>query len=195
MHIGSAVDIAQRFRQHRNKDSIHKGNNSKLYNLINKHGWDSIEFGIVEKVSFTTDGDNENRVNVNKRLLSDREQYYLDKYSPSLNLNVLAGYMMEYKHTDKNKLKFSVFHKGKSYLRGDKIGIGLRPLPSNDTIVKLKLRSRGVVVCMCNKCNELVKEFRTIKHAGKFVGLSLSSVSKHIIKGTLWNNPYRFKVK
>jgi len=34
IYIGSAVNIAQRFRQHRCRCSIYKVNNSKFYNLV-----------------------------------------------------------------------------------------------------------------------------------------------------------------
>ena len=46
-----------------------------------------------------------------------------------------------------------------------------------------------------NKCNNLFKEFRTIKDAAIYVGLSPSSVSKYITKGTLLNDKYYFIIK
>lgn len=105
IYIGSAVNIAQRFRQHRYRYSIYKGNNSKFYNLVKKYGLNNIEYGILEKLS----GKN-TYVIVNKEILLDREQYYLNKYSPSLNINKVAGSILGYKHTEKNKLKFSSTH-------------------------------------------------------------------------------------
>ena len=51
MYIGSVMNIAQHFRQHRYKSSIHKMNNNKLYNLIKKYGW-NIEYGVIEKAHF-----------------------------------------------------------------------------------------------------------------------------------------------
>lgn len=38
IYKGSAQNISQRFRQHRYKYSVYKGNNSKFYNNINKYG-------------------------------------------------------------------------------------------------------------------------------------------------------------
>lgn len=51
VYIASAINTAQRFRQHGYRSSI-KSSNSKFYNLIIKQGWDNIEFGIIEKVNF-----------------------------------------------------------------------------------------------------------------------------------------------
>lgn len=50
-----------------------------------------------------------------KKLILAKKQYYLDKYSPSLNISKTAGCLLGYKHTEANKLKFSSTHRGKSY--------------------------------------------------------------------------------
>ena len=92
------VNIAQRFRQHRYRCSVYKGNNNKFYNLVKKYGWDNIEYGILEKINLSS---KDTYILINKKLLLDREQYYLDKYSPSLNINRLAGSMLGYKHSEK----------------------------------------------------------------------------------------------
>ena len=48
IYIASAKKLSQRFRQHRYRYSIYKGNNSKFYNMINKYGWNNIEYTILE---------------------------------------------------------------------------------------------------------------------------------------------------
>lgn len=63
----------------------------------------------------------------------------------------------------------------------------------NNTIIKLKLRSRGPSVCIYDTNLNLVKSFSTIKETPKFVGLSPSSVSKYLAKGTFLNNTSYFK--
>lgn len=187
IYIGSAVNIAQRFRQHRYRCSIYKGNNSKFYNLEKKkYGWNNIEYGILEKLSGKD-------TYINKGILLDREQYYLNKYSPSLNINKIAGSILGYKHTEENKLKFSSIHIGKSYQKT--LTGKLRAKVTKETIDKLKLRSRGAVTCIYDKNNVLLKEFNTIKDAANFCGFSPSSVSKYIAKGLIWNNTYYFKFK
>ena len=188
IYIGSAINIAQRFRQHRYRSSIYKGNNSKFYSLVRKYGWDSIEFGIFEKLS-----DKSADIIADKKILLDREQHYLDKLLPSLNINKIAGSILGYKHTEENKLKFSSTRIGKSYqktLRGKP-----RPSVTKETIDKLRLRSRGAATCIYDKNSILVREFSTIKDAASFCGLSPSSVSKYITRGVIWNNTYYFKLR
>ena len=64
----------------------------------------------------------------------------------------------------------------------------IKCLVSDETKNKLRLRSRGAPVLVYDKNLNLVKSCKTIKETGVFVGLSPSSVSKYINKGTIWNN-------
>lgn len=187
LYVGSTINIAQRFRQHRYRCLIYTDNSSKLYNLVKKYGWNNIEYGIIEKLPYKD-------TNIeNKKTLLDKEQYYLDKYSPSLNINKIAGSMLGYRHTEETKLKFSSIHIGKSDIRT--LTGKPRPITTKETINKLKLRSRGAATCIYDKNNVLVKEFDTIKDAANFCGFSPSSVSKYITRGVIWNNTYYFKFK
>lgn len=138
VYIGSALNLAQRFRQHRYRYSIYKGNNNKFYSLVRKYGWDNIEYGIIEKINLSCDSS----ILSNKKTLLSREQFYLDKYSPSLNINKLAGSMLGYKHTEQSKLKLSSIHIGKSYKKTPTKKPKL--LVTKETRDKLRLRSRGV---------------------------------------------------
>lgn len=118
-----------------------------------------------------------------KEIILKKEQYYLNKYLPVFNINRTAGSILGYKHTTATKLKFSLIHRGKSYKRTSTVN-KTRPLVSNDTIMKLKLRSRGAPVCVYDTNLNLVKSFTSIKETAKFVGLSPSSVSKYLTKDT-----------
>ena len=48
IYIGSAINIALRFRQHRYRCSVYKNNKSKFGNLVIKPAWNNIELGIIE---------------------------------------------------------------------------------------------------------------------------------------------------
>lgn len=50
LYIGSAIYIAQRFRQHRYRFSIYNGYNNKFYNLVKKYAWDKFEYAILDKI-------------------------------------------------------------------------------------------------------------------------------------------------
>ena len=41
-----------------------------------------------------------NNAKIEKKILMEKEQWYFDKYSPSLNINKKAVYMAGYKYSD-----------------------------------------------------------------------------------------------
>lgn len=178
-YIGSAINLAQRFRQHRYKCSKYKGNNNKFYYAVKKYEWNNFEYGILENTKL-----------VNKAIVNI-EQNYLNKYLASLNTSKKAGSVLGYKHSDTDKLKMGDLRISKSYKWAFKPGS--QRIVSEETRNKLKLRTRGTPVRIYDKNRNLIKSLPTMKEAGNFVGLSYSSISKYISKGTLWNDKYYFK--
>lgn len=76
-YVGSAVDIAQRWRQHRCE--LGKGrHNPILQRAWLKYGAENFEFRIIEYVA-------------DKAALIEREQFYLDQMQPEYNVAVSAG--------------------------------------------------------------------------------------------------------
>ena len=191
LYIGSTVNATQRFRQHKYRAEMHRKNliyNTKFYNYVAKYGWLNFKFGIIEYVTLN---DNSKWQNKKEKLLR-KEQYYLDLYSPCLNINRTAGSMFGYKHEKNLNIKlefdqdqFQIIHKT----------LYKKPLINEETLWKLKLHNKSITVSIYTKENELIKCFNRIKTAAEFVGLSPSSVSGYIKNGKLWNNLYYFKLK
>jgi hypothetical protein len=96
-------------------------------------------------------------------------------------MNKIAGSMLGFKHRKKNiQFKFDnkVFNKCEEKP-------SLKPGISQETILKLKLHNKNIIVNVYDKNNNLIKEFNRIKLAAKFVGLSPSTVSGYIKNGKL----------
>ena len=55
----------------------------------------------MEFVNFNPGSDTEK----NKEVILEREQHYLDLFSPPLNVNKTAGSMLGYRHSEENLLK------------------------------------------------------------------------------------------
>ena len=194
-YIGSAVNIAQRFRQHRYRINVSYKPNSIFYNYITKYGWNNIRFGVLEYIEYPADIEYD--LNKNKLSLLNKEQYYLDKFLPTLNINKFAGSMLGFKHTEEAKLKFSRDRRGKTrsiYTKDPFFSKDRYPI-SKEKRLKLKLNCRGLEVNIYNKDKILINSFPTIRKAANFVGLSPSSVSKYIKSGLLWCDLYTFKAK
>ena len=79
--------------------------------MLNKYDWSNIESTILEILKNISNAKRE------KKIFLEIEQWYLNKYYPSLNINKKAGSMAGYKHSDIIKLKFGYMHRGKSYKR------------------------------------------------------------------------------
>lgn len=73
-YIGSAVDLARRFNEHRSRLNKAVHGNPILQRAWNKHGANNFTFEILEEHPN------------NQRLLLEREQYYLDLLKPYLEI-------------------------------------------------------------------------------------------------------------
>lgn len=192
-YVGSTINMVQRFRQHKYRAEIFAKElkyNSIFYNHVAKYGWNNFKFGIIKYIDFELDTEWQDK----KDILLKTEQIYLDMLSPELNINKTAGSMLGFKHSEDNKLKFSMIHRGKSYIKS-KHELSVRPSISKDTILKLKLHNKNITVSIFDQNDQLIQEFNRIKFAAEFVGLSASSVSGYIKNGKLWNNLYYFRLK
>jgi len=77
VYIGSAVNLSRRIRDHKSCLKVNKHANKKLQHHYNKYGQDDLIFSVIE---FTS-----------KEKLIEKEQYYIDLYSPYFNLCPHAG--------------------------------------------------------------------------------------------------------
>jgi group I intron endonuclease len=192
LYIGSTINMVQRFRQHRYRAEIHAINlmyNTKFYNYVVKYGWINFKFGVI----LYKDIDNNLSWHNKREILLKSEQEYLNKYSPDLNTNKIAGSMLGFKHFTKGKLKFD--DPGNKFDTKKSSFLSIKPSISKETILKLKLHNKDITVSILAKDGLLVKQFNRIKAAAEFVGLSPSSVSGYIKNGKLWKNKYYFKLK
>lgn len=99
VYIGSATSIYQRKHRHLHDLKNNKHINSKLQNKFNKYGESEFVFSVLEYCD--------------KSKLIDREQFYIDKLMPSLNILKNAGSSYGYKHKSSTIEKFKETRKGK----------------------------------------------------------------------------------
>lgn len=77
IYIGSASNINKRFSTHRNNLKNNRHPNIHLQNAWNKYGERSFEFEVVE--------------HVDKKILVEKEQEYIDELQPQYNKRLLAN--------------------------------------------------------------------------------------------------------
>jgi group I intron endonuclease len=184
-YIGSSFDIWKRVAQHRNSLSKKISTCPKFYNCIRKHGWDNFKFSVLEYINKSVITNSKEINNV----LIEKEQFYLDNLSPTLNINKIAGSMLGYKHSESVRKIMSVKRRGISQ---NKSKVKLSYNISDKTKNNLSLRARnGVRVKVYDTNNNLINTYPTIASAAKYYDVDHNTMSKCIINGNLINN-YRF---
>lgn len=98
-YIGSAVHLAQRFRQHKSGLRLNKHGNSRLQNSWNKYGEDSFKFEIIYECP--------------TNLLLEEEQKFIDNLHPYFNICKIAGSRLGQKMNEESKLLMSLSKIGK----------------------------------------------------------------------------------
>lgn len=118
-YIGSAVNLASRWRVHRCR--LNKGNHHspQLQAAWNKHGASAFEFAVLEEVA-------------DRSLLIEREQVWLDAFRPYYNTCRVAGSVAGHSVSAEGRKKISEAQKGRK--RG--------PL-SPETRAKISAANRG----------------------------------------------------
>lgn len=114
-YIGSSKDIINRWKKHRYDLNHNIHTNTHLQNAWNKYGEEQFDFIIVEECV------------LDKKVLLEREQNYIDLLKPEYNILPIAGSRLGSKHTEETKNKISknnVGMKGKTHSFETKQKIG-----------------------------------------------------------------------
>jgi group I intron endonuclease len=197
VYIGSSYDINSRFNQHRTLAI--KGSTACpiFYNSVRKYGWDNFKFGILEYIDLHPEDESEANTNIkmNKKIILEREQYYLDLLLPLLNVNKIAGSMLGYKHSEENLLKIIQAQRGKTFTIANKSNDSPSRIMSLETINKITQRVRGVIIRVFDKNDNLVHEFPTITETAQFYGVSRNTIFKYAENGKLWDNKFLFQME
>lgn len=92
LYVGSAVNIENRWKLHRNqlKRNVHK--NKHLQASFNKYGEQYFVFEVIEYCE--------------KDKLIEREQVYIDWFKPQYNVCKIAGSLLGFRHSEETKEKF-----------------------------------------------------------------------------------------
>lgn len=96
IYIGSTSNINIRIKQHSYCVNNRYKKCPKFYICVEKHGWNNFRLGILEYVNIPEINKDKREI---KRILLNREQYYLDMLNPSLNQKKAVGSTLGYKHT------------------------------------------------------------------------------------------------
>lgn len=176
VYIGSSKNIQQRFRQHKHQLLHNIHGNKHLNSSANNYGIDNFIFYILEECGIDS--------------LIDKESFYITLYN-SLNPNY--GYNKAtnisntsgYKWSEESKKRFSEKCKGRKLSEEHKRNIGFS---SKNRIYKKGYKHTNKAknnislkhskkVLQFTLDNQFVKEWRSIKEIGVYLGKTTSSIS------------------
>lgn len=107
-YIGSAVDLYKRLRQYYSISRLSRNKNQYLSNALLSHGHSAFSLAILEYFDVSNLSLEES-----KKLILEREQYYIDSLKPEYNILKIAGSSLGFIHSENSKVLMSEAHKGK----------------------------------------------------------------------------------
>jgi len=129
-----------------------------------------------------------------KRIILEREQYYLDNIQPSLNVYKIANSPLGIKRSIESIIKFSKSRRGKKIKRL-KTNTVPRVITTN-TKFKMSLRCQGISVKIFDKCNNLINQFPTLNSAAVYLGINRATLSNIFETGISYDDyVYKFELK
>lgn len=181
LYIGQSIDISNRFKNYFNFSYLKSKDNLIISRALIKYGYSNFSLTILEYCD--------------KSDLLVREQYYFDKLNPKYNLLKVAGSSLNSKYTKETKIKISKSLKGvnekeNSALFGRKhsedVKLKMSAVSGNLVNIYEKFSSKGF---------KLIGSFVSARRAGKFLGISGSTVIKYMNSGEIYKDRYKFSSK
>jgi hypothetical protein len=175
-YVGSSSDLARRLQCYLSTNyMLSYKSKSKIYSSLLKHGYNAFTLDILEYCE--------------KEELIIREQYYLDKLSPSYNILKTAGSSLGFTHSEETNSNVSVNNtKEKHPFFGKK--------HSEISRASMILNSKtALAVDIIDTINGEVKSFRSNSEAARFFKVSEWSIRSYKKSGKLYLNRYIIKKK
>lgn len=193
-YIGSSINLGQRLTIYLSKKAMLgkiRTRTSIIYSALLKHGFSNFTLEILEFCD--------------KKILIEREQYYIDLLKPKYNIMKAANSRLGSKHSLETRILIGLKQKGilhnnygktlspetrKRISESLKSVIRVKNKPNiltNETRLKMSLKCGGVNVKVWDRSNKLVFVFPTITSAAKHFNVSNKTISRYLDNGKTIN--------
>ena len=173
LYIEQSINISNRFKNYLNLSYLKSKDSLKISRALLKYGYSNFSLTILEYCD--------------KSNLLIREQYYFDKLNPQYNLlkkvgknNPLFG-----KTQSENSIKL-MKQKALSIKHFENVKLKMSAISGNLVNIYEKFTSSGY---------NLIGSFVSVRRAGKFLGISRSTVIKYMNSGAIYKDRYKFSSK
>ena len=185
-YIGSSVKLVNRFNSRSRINSWGKNNYKNgsplFYNSVLKYGWKKFKFGVLEYTYLPVVTDT-----INKSIL-EREQFYLNKINPSLNICKTAGSPLGIVRNKMFSVNVSKAKRGKKIVKYIRNINTRHKVITSETRSKLSSRAEGVIVKIYDNSNNLLYKFPSMASAAKHFGVSYKTISRILKTGISYVN-------
>jgi group I intron endonuclease len=194
-YVGASIKLAKRISSHRylviNWDRYKNSGCSSLYQRIRECGWRNFKLGILEYPDVSNMLDTEQK----RKLLLEREQYYLNEIKPSLNVCKIVNSPLGVKRNLTFSKNLSKARRGKTNKSPSRVNSRPKTI-TKETKSLISLRCQGVRVKVFDQGNNLIKEFPTITSAALHFGVNNKTISRINKTGKSYDDYiYKFEVK
>jgi group I intron endonuclease len=204
-YVGSAVNLSRRLRTYYIPSELKRIDNY-ISRAIILHNHSAFSLAILEHIDIS----NLSKENARKLIL-EREQYYIDSFNPEYNILLIAGSTLGFIHTVETKTLISKARKGKfssaetkAKLREAKTGeknpnfgkthtaetkakLSVANLGKSLSIeTKAKIATaKGIPIFVYNLDGSLINEFFSAKEAGKYFKVDSKTILNYCLNGKL----------
>jgi len=157
--------------------------------ILLKYGWKKFKFGVIEYIDLPVITDKD------KSILLEREQYYLNKINPSLNICKTAGSPLGIVRDKMFSVNVSKAKRGKLFVRSIRNVNTTHKVITSETRLKLSSSAEGIIVKIYDDSNNLLYKFPSMASAAKHFGVSYKTISRILKTGISYDNfVYKFEV-
>lgn len=185
IYIGSAVDLSKRLNNYYTSSYLTRPGNSYIYNALINYEYSAFSLSILEYLDIANLSKNEAR-----KLLIEREQFYIDTLNPKLNILKVAGSSYGYKHTEESLELIRIALKGRSFtkIHLEKLSKAKKGVPLREDH-KLKL-SKKIYVYTNENPKEVFLNFNSVNETAEYFNCSRRTISSYIDSNKLYKKNF-----
>lgn len=183
-YVGSTIKLKTRISSHRsfmvNWDKYKENGSGSpvFYRSVLKYGWSCFKLGILEYITLPS----EIGIAQKKKIILEKEQFYLDNINPSLNACKIANSPLGIKRNEMFSINLSKTRRGKKLQKSEVKNNNVK-LTTYETKLKISLRNKGVSVKVLDKSGNLIHKFPTITKAAEHFGVNAKTISRIYLTG------------
>jgi group I intron endonuclease len=185
-YIGSSINLADKLTIYYSKETMLNKVSTRpniIYSELLKYGYVNFSLDIFEYCEIY--------------VLENREQYYIDILKPEYNPKIVNLYLGRKQKDINNRKRLSLERRMQisESIKAYRLRVKFKPyVRKPETLLKLSLRTVGVIVKIFDKKGNLVNTFPTISNAAKYFGVSNNTISCIPNKGVFDNFIFEFEL-